>query len=782
MRVSYKHLKEIVNFSFSPQELAEKLTSLGLEVKNIECVGELKKVIVGKIISIQNHPDADKLKIVKIDIGGENISLVCGAPNIEEGILVPVAMEGAKLKGEMMVRRIRVRGIDSPGMICSEEELGLGGDQSGVMILPSNLSIGVKLSQALDLEDTVLDLEITPNRGDCLSLIGIAREVAALVGESLHFPPCEIKGKKEQTESQIINIEIRDTDLCPYYSARLIKNIKVEPSPLWLRCKILTAGIKPINNIVDITNYVLWEIGQPLHAFDYQLINGSKIIVRRARKDEFLVTLDGVRRQLNEDMLVIADLARPVALAGIMGGEDTQVTDSTRDILLESAYFDSLSIQRTSRRIALTTEASYRFERKVDPLGVRKALDRASLLIEKIARGEVEKKVLEEGKLPIRRKWVVLRPARVHRILGSKIAPLRMKTILENLQFKVEEKGKDWKVNIPSFRPDVNREIDLIEEIVRFYGYNRLKMTLPSLTGKRIGEGLEEQLKEAAREILKGLGFWEVISFPFSEGDLFEKMKLSFKEKIKIRNPLSSQQEFLMRYLFPRLLKIAFYNLTQNIERLRIFELCEVFQSIHPLKEITSIGALVYEKNFDFFSLKGIGEALLESLNIKGVEFIPCQCFYLSSKQRASVMKEKVELGVLGKLEQEIAKNLELPSSIYLFEFNFSRLITFSSKKKRFHPLPKFPALRRDLAIVVKEKIPAEKVKQEILKGGKWLEKVEIFDLYRGKEIPPEYKGLTFSLVFRAPDRTLRDEEVNDVQGRIVSLLRTKLGASLREK
>jgi len=332
--------------------------------------------------------------------------LVCGAPNIKEEMLVPVALEGARLKGGIRVKKIKVRGIDSPGMICSENELGLGEDQSGVMPLPSHLLLGINLSQALDLEDIVLDLEITSNRGDCLSMIGVAREIAALTGESLHLPSFGVRDDKKQKGHQI-DIEIKDIALCPYYSAHLIRNVKIGPSPHWLRHKILIAGAVPINNIVDITNYVLWEMGQPLHAFDYRFLEDKKIIVRRAKKSEFLVTLDGIRRELDEDMLVIADSTRPVALAGIMGGKDTQVTNSTVDILLESAYFDSSSIQRTSKKIGLTTEASSRFGRRVDSSGVRGALERASLLIEKIAGGKFER-ILERGKLPVKKRWITL--------------------------------------------------------------------------------------------------------------------------------------------------------------------------------------------------------------------------------------------------------------------------------------------------------------------------------------------------------------------------------------
>ena len=699
MRVSYNQLKEIVDFPFSAHQLAERLTNLDLEVRGIEYFGKLEKVVVGKILSIQPHPKADRIKIVKVDIGKRSISVVCGAPNIKEGILVPVALEGARLRGGIKVRRVKVREIDSPGMLCSEDELGLGKDQSGIMPLPSPLSLGMSLSKALKLEDIILDLEITPNRGDCLSVIGIAREIAALRGKDLHLPSWRVEEKERGTSDQI-QIEIKDSHLCPYYSARLIRGVKVGPSPLWLWHKILISGGKPINNIVDITNYVLWEMGQPLHAFDYRLLKGG-IIVRRAKRGESLITLDGVKRELDEDMLLIADSARPIALAGVMGGEDTQVREHTEDILLESAYFDPLSIQRTSRRMGLSTEASYRFERRVDPLSVRKALDRASLLIQATAGGELEREV-EAGKLPEEKKWTTLRPSRVSRILGSRITSSRIRTILERLWFQIEEREKDWKINIPSFRPDISREIDLIEEIVRFYGYDKLKISLPSLGDDETSEDSEERTKGIVREILKGLGFYEVIASPLSGKNVFKRANLSPKEGVRVKNPLSSEQALLATHLFPHLLKVTSYNLTQSIQQLRIFELADVFQISPSLKETPLIAGLILEKNFDFFSLKGIVENLLEGLGIEEMEFSPSEHLYLSKGQRASVKKEGVVLGVLGKLRKKVVKDFELPSPIYLFEFDFSQLLSFSRKKKRFSPLPKLPSLQRDLALVVK--------------------------------------------------------------------------------
>ncbi len=780
MRVSFKHLKKMVDFPYSPKELGERLTNLGLEVRKIEPFGRLDKVIVGKILTIERHPEADLVSMARVDISGRILSVVCGAPNIREGLMVPVALEGARLPGGVRVERRKVRGIESMGMLCSEEELGLGKDRSGVMILPQESPLGQNLSQALELEDVILDLEITPNRGDCLSVIGISREIAVLTGSRLAVPSSSLK-KGEKGSPHIMNIQIQDPRLCPYYTARLIRNVRVGSSPLWLWRYILISGGKPINSVVDITNYVLWEMGQPLHAFDYSILKNREIIVRRAKKKETLVTLNGIKRGLDEDMLVIADSKSPVALAGIMGGESTQVQSQTRDVLLEAAYFDPISIRRTSRRLGLATEASSRFEKGVDPLMVRKALDRASLLIQEIAGGKIEEALWEEGRVPWRRRKISFRPSRARRILGRRIASGEMKRIITGLDFDVEG-DRTWKVWIPSFRNDVSREIDLIEEVARVYGYDRIGKGLPSLGDGEPREDKEERTRQKVRQTLKGLGFFEVMGVSLSGEDVFRKVQLPLKMGIRVTNPLSSQQEILATHLFPHLLEIASYNLNQGESQLRIFELAEVFQKTRHLEKNLALAGLILELSFDFLSLKGIAETLLEGLNIEGVEFTSCSCPYLSPKESLLITKEGLTLGALGRLNQDIADNFEVPSPIYLFEFEVDSLCFHSRPIQRFVSLPRFPAVERDLSLVVKEEVPAQKVKNCIIEsGGEWLEKVKLFDLYRGGSIPSAHKSLAYSLTFRSSRRTLTDDEVDRIQKEILHSLR-KMGVSLRQE
>jgi phenylalanyl-tRNA synthetase beta chain len=780
MRLSLKQLREMVDFPYSAPELAQRLTNVGLEVRKIESLPRLERVIVGKILTIQSHPQADLVNIVRVDIGRKILSLISGASNIKEGLMVPVALEGARLPGGIRVEKKQVRGVESMGILCSEEELGLGKDRSGIMILPPDAPLGQNLSQALELEDVILDLEVTPNRGDCLSVMGISREIAALTSSHLRAPPSSLR-KGKMGPAHLMRIKIQDPDLCPYYSARLIRNVRVGPSPLWLWRYILISGGKPINNVVDITNYILWEMGQPLHAFDYSTLHGRKIIVRRAKKREILITLDGVKRELSEDVLVIADSTNAVALAGIVGGENTQVQSYTQDVLLEAAYFNPVCIRRTSRRLGLATEASSRFEKGVDPLMVREALDRASVLIQEIAGGKMEEGLWEEGKVPWRKRKVSFRPSRARRILGTGITSPQMKKILTRLTFGVEG-GRIWKVWIPSFRSDISREIDLIEEVARVHGYGRISTELPPLGDGKPGEDREERIRGKIRQILKGLGFFEVIGVSFSGEDIFEKAHLPLKMGTKVRNPLSSQQEILSSHLFPHLLEIASYNLNQGEDRLRIFELNDVFQKVPDLKEKLTLGGLILESNFDFLSLKGVAETLLEGLNIEGVEFTPCSCPYLSLKERLLIRKEGVTMARLGRISRDLAGGFEVPSSIYLFEFEVNSLCSESRPIQRFRPLPRFPALQRDLSLVVKEEIPARKVKDCIMEsGGEWLEEVKFFDLYRGGSIPAGYKSLAYSLTFRSPRRTLTDNEVDRVQQEIVHSL-GKLGISLRQE
>ncbi|MCD6575392.1 phenylalanine--tRNA ligase subunit beta [Candidatus Aerophobetes bacterium] len=784
MRVSFNQLKQMVDFPYTPGQLAEKLTSIGLEVREVESVGKLEGVVVGKVLEVKKHPNADRLKVVDVDLRGKILSFVCGAPNVEEGKYVAVALEGARLPGGVKVRRAKIRGVVSPGMICSEKELGLGEDHTGIMILPSHLSPGENLSNALSLEDTIFDLEVTSNRGDCLSVLGVAREISALTGKKVMFPGLAIEKGKLIFEENPAGIEIKDQELCPFYAARLIRGVKVTPSPLWLKWKIILYGGRPVNNVVDVTNYVMWEIGQPLHPFDFDTVKGSKIVVRRARDGEVLVTLDGKERILNEDMLVIADSRDSIALAGIMGGRDTEVTEKTRNILLEAAYFDPVCIGRTSRRLGLKSEASLRFEKGVDPAVIEKALDRACFLIQKLAGGKIVDPSLKAGKPPFRRIRIYFRPSKVSKIAGTRIPSSASERILKRLGFGVEKGEGKWVVSVPSFRQDIEREIDLVEEVCRIYGYDKVKVSLPGLGSGGGRESKEEKIKDLVRNLLKGWGFYETINSPLVGESLSWIADDSIANALALRNPLSNQQRFLRTFLFPRLIEVASFNYNQEVRNFRIMEIGKVFlKEGGKLKENSSLSGVVVEDNFNFYRLKGIVEAIFNQAGIEEMRFYSRRFPYFSWEESTAIKMGENDSGFLGKLHPEICEKLKLPyGQSYVFELNFDLIISLYREEKKFKPLPKFPSIRRDISIVIKEDIPAEKIRQYILRKAKYVEEVEFFDLYRGPHVPPEYKSLSFSLIFRHPQRTLTDEEVNLIQEGIVKSLSEKWGAYLRSR
>jgi len=785
MFVSFNHLREFVDIPYTPSQLAERLTALGLEVREIKKVGALKGVFVGKVLRVKKHPNADRLKIVEVDLDREVLSFVCGAPNVREGEVVPVALEGAELPGNIKVRKAKIRGVVSPGMICSERELGLGEDHSGIMILPSHLPLGKSLSEALSLEDTVFDLEITSNRGDCLSILGIAREIASLTGSRVKLPLLKVEGEKKTLAEPLPEIKIKDFDLCPFYAARLVEEVEVAPSPLWLRWRIILYGGRPVNNIVDITNYVMWEMGQPLHPFDFDKIREGKIVVRRAKEGESLLTLDEKERILEEGMLVIADASFPIALAGIMGGKYTEVGDSTRDVLLEAAYFNPLSIRKTSRKLGIKSEASSRFEKGVDPAFVEKALDRTCLLIQKLGCGKVVGLSFKAGKPPLKKKIIYFRPSKVGKIIGVRVSSSTSEKILKGLGFGVKKEKKVWKVEVPSWRQDVEREIDLVEEVCRVYDYGKVKLTLPSLGLRGGREKTKERFEDILRNILKGCGFYEVVTNPLVGEELIKISNTPSKNALSLRNPLSTQQNLLRTYLFPRLIEVASFNYNQETKNFRIMEIGRVFSKEgEKLREFSSLCGLVVEDGFNFYKLKGIIEAVFEEVRVKEkVSFYPHSFSCLSEEEAAFIRVGEDDVGFLGKLNSAVCEDFKLPfGKSYLFELNLDFVVPLWGREKRFKPLPKFPCVRRDLSILIEENIPAEEIRKHVLKETLFVEEVEFFDVYKGPHIPEGFKSISFSLIFRHPERTLTDEEVNLLQDKIIKSLNKRWKASLRSK
>lgn len=801
MKVSYKWLKELVDFDWSAEELADKLTFAGLEVESTESWGTgLDKVIVGQIKKIEKHPDAEKLSVCSVDTGKETLRIICGAKNVKAGMKAPLALVGAKLPAGLQIEKAVLKGVESSGMLCSEKELGIGVESEGIMILEPDIKIGEPLSSALDLEDFILDIDITPNRPDALSMIGIARDISALSGGKLKKPEFQLK-EIEESASKWIEVVIDDPIGCPRYAARVIKDVKIGKSPFWLRRRLECCGMRAINNVVDATNYVLLETGHPLHAFDYDLLSvlpgkqGKRILVRRAKDKEKFFTLDGIERTLNREILLITDGNRPVAIAGIMGGMESEVTEKTKDVLLESAYFDPRVIRRGRIYLGLNTEASYRFERGADPNIIIKAADRAAYLMQNLCEGRVLRGVVDNYPEPIHPSRITFRPKRCSKVLGIGMGEKEIENILGNLELKFKERNtSNLLIEVPTFRPDLTREIDLIEEVARIYGYDKIESAFRAGGELFTSISDEESLIRKIKSFLAGKGFFEVVS-----NNLVDPVKMSqinpSKEAVRILNPLNEELSVLTTSLSYNLLSIISWNLNRKERDLRISELGKVFWSTKEnqpeerLKlEIVLCGrkAPVFwgekEKQTDFYDLKGILEDLLCELKIEGFNFSPKVSNLFTGGMSFDLQGNDKTLGSLGRVSEEVLKLFEIEQEVFLAELDFQALSKLIPPAGFYAPLPKFPRVERDISMLVDEKALSADLEKTIIEtGGKIVEKVYLFDLYRGAQVPEGKKSLAYAIWYRSEEKTLTDEEVEKVHKRIIEGLKTGFGAELRE-
>jgi phenylalanyl-tRNA synthetase beta chain len=819
MLVSWKWLNELVEMRKTPEELAELLTMSGIEVEGIEYPEiELKNLKVGLIEEIKPHPDADKLAICRLNIGGgEKVTIVTGARNVCEGQMVPVALPGAVLAGGKKIESAVLRGIQSDGMLCSAEELGIDVDKipaaqkDGIYILPDNVSIGADVVQLLDLDDVVLELGLTPNRADCLGMWNVAREVAALTGGKLRLPDVETS-KDGGACANMTRIEIKNGDLCDRYVGRIIKDVEIAPSPLWMQQRLMAAGIRPINNVVDVTNYVMMETGQPLHSFDYDRLEENRIVVRRAEEGEKIVSLDGQLRTLTPEMLVIADAEKPVAIAGVMGGLETEVTEQTKTILLESASFNGPSIRRTSHALGLRSEASLRFEKSVDIQQVRLVADRAVQLLCQLGAG-----IAVEGCVdchPDRAqqsvqagKTITLRIKRVNQVLGTKIKPIDMEVILKSLQITFIEKNREgWEVLPPSYRRDLEREVDLIEEIARIYSYEQIPTTLPEGATTQGARTPEQKMRYRVRKKLVAQGLMEVVNYSFISRNQIESLGFPeghpYGDLVIVKNPLSEEQGVMRTTLLPGLLQTVKKNINKRNKNLKFFELGKVFfaggfpeQRDLPLEE-WSLGAVVTGKRekswaygpeeYDFYYLKGVVENLLLGLGYSAEEILFTVAHDwpgLHPGRTALIQVKGQEVGVLGEVHPLVLEKFGIEQRVTAFSLEVEKLWAEQevSPKVLVVPVTKFPAVSRDLAILVPEDITAAAVAELIREqGNEWLKEVQLFDLYRGHQIRENCKSLAFSLTWQAPDKTLTDEEVNTFHQKIETALAERFGADLR--
>ncbi|MHB8172402.1 MAG: phenylalanine--tRNA ligase subunit beta [Thermincolia bacterium] len=807
MRVSYKWLKDYVDLSqTTPQDLANKMTMSGVAVEHLEDLGEgIKNVVTGRLEKIEKHPDADKLQICQVEAGtGEIIQIVTGAANVREGQVVSVALVGAELPSGFKIKRSKLRGVESFGMLCSGKELGLDEkslseeSQNGILILPGDTPIGRDIKEVLGLDDVVLELELTPNRADCLAMVGVAREVAAVLGVEFRPPVIEVKETEDNIDG-LAKIDIADSDLCKRYVARIFRNVKIAPSPQWMQQRLLAAGMRPISNIVDITNYVMLEWGQPLHAFDYDTLGGQQIIVRRAKAGEELVTLDNSLRKLEPEMLVIADAKAPVALAGVMGGLDTEVTDQTKTILLESAYFDGASIRRTSRKLGLGSEASKRFEKGIDLGGCVKAADRAAQLMVELGAGEIVRGVIDNCVTSVEDKVINLNLERVTLILGIEIPKDTAINILQGLGFGVEDQGFQLAVRVPTRRNDITMEEDLVEEVARLYGYNNIPTTLPDGPTTQGAKTYGQQVHDLIRDTMLSSGLTEVLTLSFSNQRLLDNLQVpqddALRRAVVIQNPLSEEQSMLRTVLLPGLLEVAARNFARRVKDIAIFELGNTFEPTAegklPVEHLTLAGMVLGQilqswsgkpVAMDYFYLKGIIETLMATLGLTDVSYVPVTdnpSFHPG--RTANVLVKGESVGIIGQLHPDVVENFDLTGEVYSFQLAADKLVEKADLAKKYQSLPRFPGMERDMAFVVARDVAAAKI-MEIIKsnGGDLLQDVTIFDVYQGQQIKEGYKSMAFSLKYQAPDRTLTDEEVNQVQVRIEAKLAQEVEAQLR--
>ncbi|HPV73197.1 MAG TPA: phenylalanine--tRNA ligase subunit beta, partial [Smithellaceae bacterium] len=726
--------------------------------------------------------------------------IVCGAKNIHAGDVVPLAKTGAVIPGGYTIKSTTLRGEKSEGMLCSEAELEIGDDASGILQLPADMALGRPLQEALDLGDTVLDIGITPNRSDCLSMIGIAREVAALTGKKMKMPDVRIL-ESAQDVSLLSSVTIEDADLCPRYTARLIQNVTIGGTPVWMKTRLEAAGLRAINNVVDVTNFVMLEMGQPLHAFDFRFLEEGRIVVRKSKPGEEFISLDEKSRLLPENTLLICDGKKPVAIAGIMGGLNSEVKEDTRTILLESAYFNPASIRRSSRSLGMPTDAAFRFERGIDPEGVVRALDRAAQLIAELSGGEVCRNYLDEYPAKIKAvDNIPLRMDRVRQVIGAGVPAREAVRILKSIGMALRREGKGaYRVTPPSFRVDIEREIDLIEEIARLYGYHLVPSTLPSVSVSETETIPRLALEERVRRLLTGSGYSEIINYSFSSPDSAEALGLSPEDErrrfVVIKNPLTEDQSIMRTTLAYGLLETLKKNLHNASFNLKLFEIGRTFFKRHDgelPEEKNILAALAAGKaaddlwgskvSVDFYDLKGSLENIFQDLKMDS-----CRCRtetpepFLHPGQSCGVYMGDVRIGFLGKAHPEVLKKMDIKSDAYLFEINLDLLGEQTGRRIRYRELSKFPAVQRDVAFVLPESMESEKMLEIVLSQHEdLLENVSIFDIYSGKGLEERTKSLGLRFSYRALDRTLTDAEINSIHNRIVQNTVQQTGAKIR--
>ncbi len=802
MRVPYNWLREYVPVELEPEELAEKLTMAGIAVEELVDPGApYRSLRVGEVTELKPHPETEKLLVCRVRLSDGEITVITAARNLRTGDKVPVALAGTRLPDGRLIEETVFKGVLSQGMLCSEEELGLSRQAGGIMVLPAQTRLEDDFIEILELNAPVLVLELTPNRADCYGMLGVAREVAALTGCPLNPPALEVREESKEKMEDFISVELQDPDLCPRYMGRVFFDLEVGESPLWLKTRLLAAGMRPVNNVVDLTNYVMWELNQPLHAFDLDRLAGPKIIVRRARPGETLVTLDDVERKLEPDQLVIADAEKAQGIAGVMGGGSSEVTANTRRVFLEAAYFSPVSIRRTAQAQAIRSEAALRFGKGIDPEGVKAGLNRAAFLLNKLGIGKVCQGMIDYYPVPVPAKKISLRPDKINSLLGTALDPGYIKEILRRLQFGIEEAPENRvTVTVPSYRRDIEYEADLAEEVARIHGYDKIPTTYPA--AKRPGALTpRQQFEKKLRILMQGYGLSEVVTYSFHGEKVFDRLNLSgahpLRNTVRLKVPLSEEYSMMRTTLLGGILDVLSYNAKRRQDDLSIYELARVYlpsgeEKQLPGENLHLAGGLMgraAERGWnqpdapvDFYDGKGLVESLLTDLRIPGAVWRRDEHPALHPGRTACLELNGRKAGVVGEVHPDVKERYDLASPVVLFELDVEALWTAAEKETiNVKPLPKYPPVLRDLAVVAPEQVRVEEIVCLLVEtGGEVLEKVDLFDVYSGGQIPPGHRSLAFSLVFRMMDRTLQDEEVNEKLEEMIAKLATEFKAVVR--
>ncbi|KQU14947.1 phenylalanine--tRNA ligase subunit beta [Bacillus sp. Leaf13] len=803
MFVSYKWLQDYVDLSgINATELADKITKSGIEVEGVEKKSEgLKGVVIGHVLEREQHPNADKLNKCLVDIGSENpVQIVCGAPNVDKGQKVAVATVGAVLPGNFKIKKAKLRGEESHGMICSLQELGFESKlvskdyATGIFVFPNDAEVGKDALEELGLSDEVLELGLTPNRSDALSMLGVAYEVGAILGREVKWPVIENEEAAEKA-SDYISVKVEAKADNPLYIAKIIKDVKVGPSPLWMQTRLMSAGIRPHNNVVDITNYILLEYGQPLHAFDYDRFGSKEIVIRRAKDAEKIVTLDEAERTLTPEHLVITNGNEPVAIAGVMGGANSEVKNDTTNIIIESAYFAGTVVRKASKDHGLRSEASARFEKGVDPARVREAGERAAQLIAQYAGGTILQGTAEVDELTMEPAVISITLEKINTLLGTGMTVSEVESIFKRLQFGVELDNETFTITVPTRRGDITIEADLVEEAARLYGYDNIPATLP-IGSATPGQLTDYQIKRRkARRTLEGAGLYQAVTYSLTSQEKAAQFALETRESIRLAMPMSEERSQLRLSIVPQLLEVVKYNNARQLESLALYEIGSVFfkqdgQELPEEKEHIA-GAITglweshlwqgEKKPVDFYVAKGVIEALFDTLGLADqISYRQAEINDMHPGRTAEVLLNGEVIGFIGQVHPTVQKDLDIKET-YIFELSLKALAEAEVAPIAYETIPRYPSTTRDIALVVDKATKAGDIQSIIIEaGGKLLKEVGIFDLYEGERMEQGKKSIAYSLKYFDPERTLTDEDITKAHDNVLAAVKEKAGAELR--